>query len=150
MVTRRRERLAAQIVRELSDILQMEMRDPRLGFASITDAEVSKDLRHAQVYVSILGTPEQQRETMELLHHATGFLRTKLAERLQIRHVPELQFKHDRGIERGTRILQLLRQIEAERAANPPRLDEPEAAAEAHAAAAAEGSDSSTQEQRCT
>ncbi len=149
MVTRRRERLSAQIVRELSDILQTEMRDPRLGFASITDAEVSKDLRHAQVYVSILGTPEEQRETMELLHHATGFLRTKLAERLQIRHVPELQFKHDRGIERGTRVLQLLRQIEAERAANPPRLDEP-AAAEARAAAAAEGSESSAQEQRST
>lgn len=149
MVTRRRERLSAQIVRELSDILQTEMRDPRLGFASITDAEVSKDLRHAQVYVSILGTPEEQRETMELLHHATGFLRTKLAERLQIRHVPELQFKHDRGIERGTRVLQLLRQIEAERAANPPRLDEP-AAAEARAATAAEGSESSAQEQRST
>ena len=143
MVTRRRERLSAQIVRELSDILQTEMRDPRLGFASITDAEVSKDLRHAQVYVSILGTPEEQRETMALLHHATGFLRTKLAERLQIRHVPELQFKHDRGIERGTRVLQLLRQIEAERAANPPRLDEP-------AAATAEGSESSAEEQRST
>src|SRR5919108_2433522 len=113
MVTRRRERLSAQIVRELSDILQTEMRDPRLGFASVTDTEVSKDLRHAHVYVSVMGTSEEQRETMELLHHATGFLRTKLAERLQIRHVPELQFRQDRGIERGTRVLQLIRQIEA-------------------------------------
>jgi ribosome-binding factor A len=131
MVSRRRERLSSQIVREVSDILRSQMRDPRLGFASVTDADLSKDLRHVQVYVSVMGTPDEQRETMELLRHAVGFVRTQLAERLQIRSVPELEFRQDHGIERGARVTELLREIEAERAVNPPRLDETAEAAPA-------------------
>ena len=114
MTTRRQEQLSDVIAEELSDLIRTRMKDPRIGFASITDVEVSADLRHAKVFVSVLGTAEEQRVTLQGLEHATGFLRHELAQRLNIRYTPEILFKLDQSIERGTRILQLINEIEHE------------------------------------
>ncbi len=120
MTTWRREQLAEVIAEELSDLIRTRMKDPRIGFASITDVELSGDLRHAKVFVSVLGAPEEQRATLQGLEHAAGFLRRELAQRLTIRHTPEILFRLDESIERGTRILQLIHEMEAQEQPAPP------------------------------
>jgi ribosome-binding factor A len=111
---RREDQLSGAITRELSDLIRTRMKDPRIGFASITGVELSHDLRHAKVFVSVLGTSEEQRETMRGLGSATGFLRHELAQRLTIRHVPDISFRLDESIARGARVLDLLRQVRKE------------------------------------
>ena len=119
MTTWRQEQLAEVIAEELSDLIRTRMKDPRIGFASITDVELSGDLRHAKVFVSVLGTPEEQRATLQGLEHAAGFLRHELAQRLTIRYTPEILFRLDESIERGTRILQLIHEMEVQDEAVP-------------------------------
>ena len=113
---RREDQLSGAITRELSDLMRTRMKDPRIGFASITGVELSHDLRYAKVYVSVMGSPEEQRETMRGLDSANGFLRRELAQRLTIRHVPEISFRLDESIARGARVLDLLKQVEQESA----------------------------------
>ena len=113
---RREDQLSGAITRELSDLMRTRMKDPRIGFASITGVELSHDLRYAKVYVSVMGSPEEQRETMRGLDSANGFLRRELAQRLTIRHVPEISFRLDESIARGARVLDLLKQVEKEAA----------------------------------
>jgi ribosome-binding factor A len=113
---RREDQLSGAITRELSDLMRTRMKDPRIGFASITGVELSHDLRYAKVFVSVMGSPEEQRETMRGLDSANGFLRRELAQRLTIRHVPEISFRLDESIARGARVLDLLKQVEKESA----------------------------------
>ncbi|HEX5156897.1 MAG TPA: 30S ribosome-binding factor RbfA [Ktedonobacterales bacterium] len=113
---RREDQLSGAITRELSDLIRTRMKDPRIGFASITGVELSHDLRYAKVFVSVMGSPEEQRETMRGLDSANGFLRRELAQRLTIRHVPEISFRLDESIARGARVLDLLKQVEQESA----------------------------------
>lgn len=108
----RQEKLGEQIAIEVSDLLRTRVKDPRVGFASITHVEVSGDLRHAKIFVSVMGDEEEKKSTIVALRHATGFLRHELAERLTIRFMPEIVFKLDSSIEQGTRILGLIREIE--------------------------------------
>jgi ribosome-binding factor A len=110
----RQERLGELIAVELSDLMRTRLKDPRIGFASITHVEVSGDFRHAKIYVSVMGSPEERAETMRGLKHATGFLRHELASRLVIRYMPEILFKLDTSIEEGARILELIQQVEEE------------------------------------
>jgi ribosome-binding factor A len=110
----RQEKLGELIAAELSDLLRTRVKDPRVGFASITHVEVSGDLRHAKVFVSVMGSPEERAETMKGLKNATGFLRHELATRLVLRYMPELVFKLDNSIEEGARILALINQVEQE------------------------------------
>lgn len=110
-MSKRTERVADLIRRELADILMMRMRDPRLGFVSITGVEVSGDLTHATVYLSSLDGVEGRVEVVKVLSHAVPFLRRELAPRLGLREVPTLRFVYDESIERGARIEDLLRQI---------------------------------------
>jgi ribosome-binding factor A len=110
----RQEKLGELIAAELSELLRTRVKDPRVGFASITHVEVSGDLRHAKVFVSVMGTPEEQKETMKGLRNANGFLRHELATRLVLRYMPELAFKLDTSIEEGARILALINQVEQE------------------------------------
>ncbi len=110
---RRQDQLGEVITRELSDLMRSRMKDPRIGFASITDVEVSADLRHAKVFVSVMGTPQEQQDTMKGLEHATGFLRHELAQRLTVRHVPEIVFKLDTSLARGARVLELINRVTA-------------------------------------
>jgi len=111
---RREDQLSGAITRELSDLIRTRMKDPRIGFASITGVELSHDLRYAKVFVSVMGSPEEQRETMRGLEYANGFLRRELAQRLTIRHVPEISFRLDESIARCARVLDLLKQVEQE------------------------------------
>jgi ribosome-binding factor A len=108
----RQEKLGELIAAELSDLLRTRVKDPRVGFASITHVEVSGDLRHAKVFVSVMGELSEKEETIKALKHAAGFLRHELAERITIRYMPELVFKLDTSIEQGSRILEMIRQLE--------------------------------------
>jgi ribosome-binding factor A len=110
----RQEKLGELIAAELSELLRNRVKDPRVGFASITRVEVSGDLRHAKVFVSVMGTPEEQAATMKGLRNATGYLRHELAERIVLRYMPEINFRLDTSIEEGARILELIRQVEEE------------------------------------
>ncbi len=111
----RQEKLGELIAVELSDLLRTRVKDPRVGFASITHVEVSGDLRYAKIFVSVLGSESEQVATIQALKHATGFLRHELAGRLTLRYMPELVFKLDMSIEQGAHILELIREIENEK-----------------------------------
>ncbi len=113
----RQEKLGELIAAELSDLLRTRVKDPRVGFASITRVEMSGDLRYAKVFVSVMGDSEEQKETMKGLKNANGFLRHELASRLTLRFMPELVFKLDHSIEEGSRILELINKVEREDAA---------------------------------
>ena len=117
--TRRQDQLGRVIAQELSELMQLRVKDPRIGFASITGVNVSRDLSLAKVYISVMGTPEEQRETMRGLRHAAGFLRHELAQRLSVRHVPEITFLLDESIARGARMLDLLNEISREQQPDP-------------------------------
>ena len=118
----RQEKLGELFAAELSDLLRTRVKDPRVGFASITHVEVSGDYRHAKIYVSVLGSEEERVNTMKALHHATGFLRHELASRVVLRYMPELVFKLDKSIEQGSRILELIRESElASERDTPPK-----------------------------
>lgn len=110
----RQEKLGELIAAELSDLLRTRVKDPRVGFASITHVEVSGDLRHAKVFVSVMGSPEEREATMQGLKNATGFLRHELATRIVLRYMPEIVFKLDKSIEEGSRILELIHTVEQE------------------------------------
>jgi len=110
----RAQRLAEQIKKELADLFQKEVKDPRIGFATVTAVEVSGDLQQAKVYISILGNEEQKQETMVGLEKAKGFIRSEIGKRLSLRHTPEVIFKLDESIEQGARIAQILRQLQEE------------------------------------
>ena len=110
----RQEKLGELIAAELSDLLRTRVKDPRVGFASITHVEVSGDLRHAKVFVSIMGSQEDRAASMKGLRNAAGFLRHELATRLVLRYMPEIVFKLDTSIEEGARILALINQVEQE------------------------------------
>jgi ribosome-binding factor A len=110
----RQEKLGEQIAIEVSDLLRTRLKDPRVGFASVTHVEVSGDLRHAKIYVSVMGEHDEKKQTIEALHHATGFLRRELAGRLTVRFMPEIVFKLDNSIEQGAHILGLIRTMELE------------------------------------
>jgi ribosome-binding factor A len=119
-MSQRTDRLDSQIRHELMDLMQREMQDPRVGFATVTRVETARDLGHARVFVSVYGTDEEQARSMAALDAATPWLRRRLSERLQIRHVPELSLRRDQSIESGDRVLRLLRELE-EPPAEPPR-----------------------------
>lgn len=113
-VTRRQRRVGELLREELSILLQREARDPRLEDVTITDVEISPDLRHARVYVSVIGDRQAKAKALQGLERATGFLRRELAARVTLRRIPELTFHLDESIERGQRIMELLHQIEEE------------------------------------
>ncbi|MGH1393080.1 MAG: 30S ribosome-binding factor RbfA [Trichormus sp.] len=121
MATNRRvSRVAELIKREVSQMLVNGIKDDRVGtgMVSVTDVDVSGDLQHAKIYVSIYGTDEAKAETMAGLKSATGFVRSELGARVRLRRTPEVIFIEDRSIERGTKVLSLLNQLEYERSRN--------------------------------
>jgi ribosome-binding factor A len=98
------------------DLMQREMKDPRLGFATITRVETARDLGHARVWVSVLGSEVERERTMAALRVATPWLRRKLGERLSLRHVPELTVREDESIASGDRVLQIIQELSGETA----------------------------------
>lgn len=127
-MSKRTQQVGEEIQRILSETIQYEMQDPRVGFATVVRVEVTQDLAHARVYVSVMGDEAQQRETMAALEHARGFLRRQVAQELRhMRTVPELHLKLDTSLDHSMRIDALLRQVEEERqaqAAPPPQPEE--------------------------
>ena len=110
-MSKRTERVADLIRREMMDILMRKMRDPRLSFVSVTGVEVAADLGSAKIWLSSLDGVEKRAEIVKVLTHAAPFLRRELAPRLGLREVPELRFAYDESIERGARVEDLLRRI---------------------------------------
>ena len=116
-MSQRTDRLDSQFRAELMQLLQREMKDPRVGFATVTRVETARDLGSAKVWVSVLGTPEEQADAVRALTDAAPWLRRQLGDRLHIRHIPQLVIRHDDSIEAGDRVLRLLREIDEERGA---------------------------------
>lgn len=112
MAVPRTERIAGAIKKEVSDLLVREIRDPRIGFASITDVEVSGDLRLVKIFVSVLGDEQQKRDTMEGLESAKGLIRSAIGKRVQLRYTPDVVIKLDESIARGARINAILREVD--------------------------------------
>ncbi|AUM65850.1 30S ribosome-binding factor RbfA [Brevibacillus sp. 7WMA2] len=107
----RMSRVSEEIKKELSILLQREMKDPRIGFVTVTDVEVTSDLQQAKVYISVFGDESKREESLKGLQKAKGFLRTEVGRRIKLRHVPELLFKLDASIDYGNKIDNLLREI---------------------------------------
>lgn len=103
----RSERVAGQLRRDLARLIQLEVKDPEVGFVSVSDVEVTRDLSHATIYVTVFD-PEKAETSLHALRRASAFLRLRLGQELRIRHVPELHFKHDDSVEKGSHIDQLI------------------------------------------
>ena len=110
----RSQRMAEQLRRELAEIVQDEIKDPRLGLLSFTEVRMSRDLSHAVVYCSVLQTeqddPEHQRESIDILNRAAGFIRKSIARRIRARIVPTLKFVIDESVTRGAAMDELIRE----------------------------------------
>ncbi len=111
---RRQDRVSALIQRELSEVIQRVLKDPRIAFCTVTHAEVSSDLKYVDVKVSVIGSPEQRKETLAGLKSAAGFLRREISRRLALRYSPELRFGLDDSVDHLMKIDGLLKQIETD------------------------------------
>lgn len=118
MQGKRLDRVNRLIKEEISHLIQRELKDPRLGFVTVTEVDVAKDLRTAKVYVSVLGTEEQWQASLDALQSARGFIRNWLAPRLRMRAVPDLTFHADRSMAHAARIQSVLARLREEEA--PP------------------------------
>lgn len=115
MTSHRMERVNEQLRDEISNLIAREMKDPRLrGMVSVTTVETSPDLRRARVFVSVLGTDGERDDSLVALRRAAGFFRHELGERLRMKRTPEIDFRLDVSIERGARIMSLLREVQSE------------------------------------
>jgi ribosome-binding factor A len=122
MAGRRSERLAEEIREEVAQIVAGDMKDPRLGFVTVTRVELTSDLRTARVLVGILGEPRERAKSLGILRRASGFVRRELGQRLNIRHTPEVLFQLDTGLDASERVQRLL----AETGADAPGAPDPE------------------------
>lgn len=105
------DKVAGLIQKEISSIIQFEMKDPKLGFVTITDVRVTNDLSLAKVYVSFLGQQARKDAGMKVLERSKGFIRSELAKRLSMRKVPDLKFMHDDSLEKGNKIEKILSEL---------------------------------------
>ena len=112
-MSQRTERVDELLRQEIGSIVSREIADPRVGFATITSVETTPDLRHAKVWVSVIGQPAEREATLAALRRAMPFVRHELGTRLRIKRIPDLHVHLDDTAERGTRVLQLLRDLEA-------------------------------------
>jgi ribosome-binding factor A len=112
-LSQRTERVDALLRQEIGSIVSREVADPRVGFATITSVETTPDLRHAKVWVSVIGQPAEREATLAALRRAMPFVRHELGIRLRLKRIPDLHIHVDDTAERGTRVLQLLRELEA-------------------------------------
>jgi ribosome-binding factor A len=100
-----------EAVREvLSTAIGKDLKDPRIGFVTVTAVDTSPDLRHARVYVSVLGNEKERADTLSGLTSSHGYLQSRVASELRLRHTPQLDFHYDESVERGARITRLLRE----------------------------------------
>jgi ribosome-binding factor A len=109
---KRAVRVSDQMKQEIADILMRKIKDPRIGFVTITDVDVSDDLRNAKVFVSVYGGDEAKKASLLGLKSAAPFIRSELGKRMRLRILPELLFRFDATVERGAHIMELLHSIE--------------------------------------
>lgn len=105
---KRVQRVAEQMKKDIADIIDNELKDPRIGMASITRVQLSRDLRHAKVYVSVFGDARSRQDTMAALSGAAGYIRREVGQRLGLRFAPEIDFHLDSSLEEGARVLELI------------------------------------------
>jgi ribosome-binding factor A len=114
-MTQRTERIDELLRQEIGQALEREVTDPGLGFVTLTKVETSPDLAYARVWVSVIGGAEQRKESLAALRRATPFVRRSLGGKIRLRRIPELDFRLDDSVERGTRVLHILDELEAGR-----------------------------------
>ena len=112
-MTARTDRLDQLLRQEIGLILSKDVQDPRIGFVTVTDVETAPDLSTARVWVSVIGQPAEREQTIKALQRAMPFVRHELGSRIRLRRIPELQIRADDTSQRGTRVLQLLAELEA-------------------------------------
>ncbi|MGR4070285.1 30S ribosome-binding factor RbfA [Halomonas sp. LR3S48] len=125
---KRTDRVGDQLQKELAVLIQREVKDPRLGMVTVSGVTVSRDLGYADVYVTLLGedSPERIKENLKVLKQAAGFLRSQIARRIKLRHVPELRFHYDESVVRGQRLSSLIDEaVESDRSRHPDEEGEP-------------------------
>ena len=114
----RTRRVGEQIQRELAQMIRTEIKDPRLGMLTIQSVEVSRDLSHARVYISVMGDDEVREQTLAVLSRASGFLRRLLGREMHLRVIPQLHFQHDDSLDRGLYMSSLIARAVAEDASH--------------------------------
>ncbi len=112
-MTARTDRIDQLLRQEIGAILAREVQDPRIGFVTVTDVETAPDLSTARVWVSVIGQPDERESTLRALGRAMPFVRHELGQRVRLRRIPELLLREDDSAQRGTRVLQLLTELEA-------------------------------------
>ena len=123
MPSQRIQRVQNLLRSEISTVMQRKLKDPRIGMVIITEVEADADLKNARVFVSVLGSAEQESATLEGLTSAAGFIRSELMKVLHLRPMPSLEFRMDDTVARGARTLELLEQIADERDHGGPRTE---------------------------
>jgi ribosome-binding factor A len=114
MQYKRAERVSDQIKREVSQIIERLLKDPGIGFVTITDVEMTDDLREAKIFYSVLGNEQKKRDTKIALGRATSFIQAEIGKRIRIKHTPIISFQYDKSIEYGARIEELIKKIHQE------------------------------------
>lgn len=122
----RARRVADQMQRELSELIRLEIKDPRVGMLTLTEVEVTRDMDHAKVFFTTLGGKPEHEACLEGLQRASGFLRTQLSQRMQLRQVPKLSFVYDHSVERGMQLSQLIETAVAEDRSRKPQAADPD------------------------
>jgi ribosome-binding factor A len=110
----RANRVAEQMKKELGAIIGQKLKDPRIGFVTVTDVEVTGDLQQATIFISVLGKEYEKEETLKGLNKAKGFIRTEIGQRIRLRVTPEIKFEFDDSVAYGNRIDTLLNQVKNE------------------------------------
>jgi ribosome-binding factor A len=123
-MTRRTERLGEEIREEVARMVTGELKDPRIGFVTVTRVDLGPDLRQARIFVGVLGTEKQRQTSLTGLKQAAGFMRRALGQRLRLRHTPELVFQYDEGLDASDRVARLLDEIQRPAAGAPTTEDE--------------------------
>ncbi|WP_407307820.1 30S ribosome-binding factor RbfA [Desulfosporosinus sp. SB140] len=111
MSKHRPNRLAETLKEEISQLILVELKDPRIGFVTVTSVDVANDLAHAKVYVSVMGSEEEAKASLDTLNRAAGFIRSEIGKRVRLRHAPAIVFVNDPSIQHGAHIAKLLRDV---------------------------------------
>lgn len=111
MTSHRANKVAEEIKKEITQMLRDEIKDPRIGFITVTGVEVTPDIRYAKVFISVYGNDETRVQSLEALEKGKGFVRSELGKRMSLRYTPEISFKFDSSIEYGAKIMKLLAEV---------------------------------------
>lgn len=114
MSNMRAERVGEQMKQEIMDIVNNKVKDPRVGFLTITDVELTNDLSHAKVYLTVLGSNKEIDNTFKALEKAKGFIKSELGSRMRLRIIPDLTFEYDKSIEYGNKIERMIQYLHKE------------------------------------